>query len=211
MCAHWVGKGATRSAVGLDTDAAVLSWAKQHNIAPLGAAAERVSLLKRDVLKATGQHYDVTLALNFSYCIFVQRREMLRYCRGVLGELANGGVLMMDIHGGSDLTIEVEQEIEHEGFTYRWQQQPFDAINGTSTRYIHFEFPDGSKLDRAFTYHWRLWSLQELRDILEEAGFSAIDVYWEGANEDGGGNGRFKKTQRADQEQSWIAYIAAWK
>lgn len=211
LCAEWVRKDKARRAVGLDMDSAVLRWAKDHNIAPLNGDAERVKLLERNVLEASGQTSDVAVAFNFSYCVFMARADMLRYCQGVLAELSSDGLFLMDIHGGTELTAAGKDEIEHEGFTYVWDQRPFDAITGTSTRHIHFKFPDGSKLKRAFTYHWRLWTLQELQDILMEAGFSSVDVYWEGTDEDGIGNGRFRKTRKAEQEVSWIAYIAAWK
>jgi SAM-dependent methyltransferase len=211
LCAEWVRKGKERRAIGIDTDGSVLRWAKSHNIAPLNGDADRVQLLKRNVLHASGQTHDVAVAFNFSYCVFMARQELLRYCSGVLKELNPGGLFVLDIHGGTELTAAGEDETEHEGFTYVWDQRPFDAINGTSTRHIHFKFPDGTKLNRAFTYHWRLWTLQELRDVLLEAGFSEVDVFWEGSTKDGSGNGRFRKTKKADQEISWIAYVAAWK
>ena len=34
------------------------------------------------------------------------------------------------------------------------------------TLHIHFEFPDGSRIERAFGYHWRLWQIPELHDLL---------------------------------------------
>ena len=106
---------------------------------------------------------------------------------------------------------EIEEETEHKGFTYVWEQMPMDALSHEGIRYIHFRFPDGTEMKKAFTYDWRMWTLPELREILTEAGFSQVDVYWEGATEDGEGNGVFKKITKAPQEQSWIAYVVAWR
>ena len=51
--------------------------------------------------------------------------------------------------------------------------------------HIHFEFTNGSRLKRAFTYEWRLWTLPEIRELLGEAGFSRSTVYWEDRDADG--------------------------
>jgi hypothetical protein len=76
--------------------------------------------------------------------------------------------------------------------------------------FIHFEFPDGSRMRRAFRYEWRLWSLPELRDLLAEAGFSASEVYWEGVdNKTGEGNDIFTHRENADDDPAWVAYLIA--
>ena len=43
-----------------------------------------------------------------------------------------------------------------------------------------------------------------------EAGFSRVDVYWEGATDEGEGDGDFVLTDTAEEEQSWIAYVGGW-
>ena len=77
--------------------------------------------------------------------------------------------------------------------------------------YIHFRFKDGSKIKKAFSYAWRLYTAPELRDMLIEAGFSKATVYWEGEDEDGEGNGEFTPDARGDADLAWIAYIVAEK
>jgi hypothetical protein len=48
---------------------------------------------------------------------------------------------------------------------------------------IHFRVDEGGEIiyqqHDAFVYHWRLWSIPELRDCLAEAGFKRIEVYSE--------------------------------
>lgn len=76
--------------------------------------------------------------------------------------------------------------------------------------YIHFAFPDGSRMDRAFSYRWRLWTLPELREMLAAAGFSDIVVYWEGTDEDANeGNGIFEPAEVGDADPGWVCYIVA--
>ena len=77
--------------------------------------------------------------------------------------------------------------------------------------HIHFAFEDGTRLDNAFDYSWRLWSLAELRDIMYDAGFTTVDTYWEGTDEDGEGDGNFRKKKHAENEETFIAYLVAWK
>ena len=66
-------------------------------------------------------------------------------------------------------------------------------------------------MEKAFTYEWRLWTLPEIRELLEEAGFGRVTVYWEGTDEDGEGNGEFEPTTRGDADAGWIAYLVAEK
>jgi hypothetical protein len=77
--------------------------------------------------------------------------------------------------------------------------------------HIHFKFPDGSKIKKAFTYEWRIWSLPEIRELLLEAGFKSARIYWEGEDEDGEGNGEFTETETGDADLAWVSYIVAEK
>ena len=211
MCAEWVRGKPKRTAHGVDLDQRTLNWGTQHNIEPLGPDAERVHLYARNVLRGIGTRADVVCAFNFSYCVFHQRQQLLDYCKAVKRGLARNGAFFMDIHGGLELGAEMAERTRNgHGFTYVWDQTPYDPINGLAVRYIHFEFPDGTRTKKAFTYDWRLWTLPELRDILSDAGFGQVDVYWEGADKRGRGNGIFKRTRTAEEEQSWIAYVVAW-
>ena len=67
-------------------------------------------------------------------------------------------------------------------------------------------------MKRIFSYEWRLWGLTELKDILDDAGFSRVDCYWEGTDEDGeSGNGIFTREQKGERCPSYIAYLVAQK
>lgn len=62
-----------------------------------------------------------------------------------------------------------------------------------------------------FTYDWRMWSISELREIMDEVGFKETKVYWEGTNRLGGGNGVFSEVEKGEACLSWIAYIVGVK
>ena len=75
---------------------------------------------------------------------------------------------------------------------------------------IHFEFPDGSRIDRAFSYRWRLWTLPEIQELLQEAGFGQVDVYWEGTDaETNEGDGVYTPSTTGDADPGWVCYIVA--
>jgi len=98
-----------------------------------------------------------------------------------------------------------------DGFTYVWDQHSVNPITGRVVNYIHFEFPDGSTIKKAFEYDWRFWTLPEIKDVLTDAGFSKVVVYWEGTDEDGGGNGEWAIDDRGEACAGWVAYIVGVK
>lgn len=211
LCAKWVTKDAANTAIGLDLDAPTLAYAKERHIDPLGTErAKRVTLIERDVLDGYKEEVDVCVAFNFSFCTFKERSTMVDYYRSVRKSLANGGAFMLDIHGGPEAQVEAEEETDHGDFVYVWDQGSMDALSGFAKRHIHFRFRDGSEMRNAFSYDWRVWSLPEIQDMLRDAGYSKIEIFWEGATKDGEGNGIFRRVSRAENEDSWIAYIVAW-
>ncbi len=207
----WVASDERRTAVCLDLDPEPLEYGLERHLKPIGDPAERVDQRLEDVLTSETPPADVVTAFNFSYWGFKDRPTMKRYFARVHACLQDGGVFVLDMQGGPDAQIACEEEREQEGFWYIWKTEAMDAVTGDVRCSINFEFEDGSKLERAFEYDWRVWHLTELRDILTEAGFEQVDVYWEGSDEDGDGDGDFQKTASAENEEAWIAYLVAWK
>lgn len=208
---EWVRRRRTNHAIGVDLDADVLAWGRDHNVAKLGSAASRLTLINEDVLEVQTDPVDAVLAMNFSYWIFKHRPLMRFYFRRVRDALVDDGVLFLDAFGGSEAYIEVEEETKYDGFTYIWDQAEFNPVNAETLCHIHFKFPDGSRMRNAFSYSWRLWTLPELRELLDEAGFTRSTVYWQGEDEDGEDDGDFKPTEKGDADLAWIAYIVAEK
>ena len=73
-----------------------------------------------------------------------------------------------------------EEETEHDGFSYFWDQDSYDALTNFGQFYIHFKRKGEKKREKVFSYDWRLWSIPELKECLLEAGFEKTVVYWEG-------------------------------
>jgi hypothetical protein len=208
----WAASHPKRRAIGIDLDAPTLQWGREHNLAAVSPAAQRrVELHQANVLDGVGARADITCALNFSYAVFKTRAELLRYFQVVFDKLVDDGVFITEIYGGTEAIIEVTDEREHKGFTYVWEQAKYNPINHDTLCHIHFRFPDGSKIDEAFTYDWRLWTVPELRELLAEAGFRKVEVWWEAVDEDGDGSGEYRPTEEEENQESWLVYIVAAK
>lgn len=208
LCGEWVKNGRAHVATGVDIDPAVLAWGREHNVTPLGEAAERITLLQQDVRDRTTGRFDIVVAFNFSYWIFKTRDEMRHYMKTVRRSLGPDGLFLLDAYGGWEAYEPMyESRPIKGGFTYVWDQDKFDPITHDVTNYIHFEFKDGSKLEKAFTYEWRYWTLPELTELLGEAGFSDVRVYWDQAEEEYEED--YRPTKRAENQPGWLAYLVA--
>ncbi len=209
---EWVRSNRRHTAVGVDIDPDVLEWGRQRHVAGLKKGQRaRLELVTGDVRTARTGKADLACAFNFSWWTFKTRAELLRYFRAVRKGLVRDGVFFLDIYGGSDAYAESEEETEYDDFSYVWDQHRFDPLTADYTCYIHFRFPDGSEMPRAFEYHWRLWTLPELRELLAEAGFASSVVYWQTTDEDGEHTGEFEQVESGEADPAWITYVAACK
>jgi len=210
LSATWVEEDPKRKAIGYDLDVETVEWGIKNNLAKLDdEQRSRVDLRIADVLDAPKDPVDIICAMNFSWWIFKKRQELLEYFRSVRSSLHPEGLFILDIYGGKEAYEEMEEEHEKDGFDYIWDQ---DAVCGVSDEilcHISFHFPDGSKMKRAFTYDWRRYGMRESQEILLDAGFSKVEVYWEGVDDEGDGDGEFTLTTRAESTDAWIAYLVA--
>jgi hypothetical protein len=207
----WVKSRRDRSALGIDIDQSVLDWGIEHNLKPIREPGQRLTLSCSDVRAKVNGKFDICCAFNFSYWCFMDRVTMRGYFEGVRKSLVKDGLFFLDAYGGYEShqpDLEEPRKIE-QGFTYIWNQDKVDPINNTVLNHIHFKFKDGSQWRKAFSYEWRSWSLRELDELLREAGFRDVQVYWEGADKNGEGNGVYRPQKVVDNEASWVAYIVA--
>ncbi len=213
VCGAWVKRNPANTAVGVDLDQAVLNWGRNaiaKRISP--TQMQRMRLVKADVRSGAAKDIDVVLAMNFSHFIFQTRAELRRYYQSVHRSLKRDGLFILDAYGGSESFEEMQEERDLDGFTYVWDQFHYNPITSHVINHIHFKFPDGTKMEKPFTYDWRLWTLPELQEILLEAGFKRVAVYWEGTDErTGEGNGHWTQTRLGEACQGWIAYLVAVK
>jgi hypothetical protein len=212
MCCEWVRGRADNLAVGVDFDPQVLNWSREHHIAALDPEQKaRVTLLQDDVRSVKTDPVDIVLAMNFSWQIFEQREELRSYFSSVRHSLIDDGILFLDAFGGYEAYQELQEKTKHKGFTYVWEQESYDPITGHMVCHIHFHFNDGSKMKKAFSYEWRLYSLPEIKEILLEAGFAKVTIYWQGWDENDEPNGIFLPATKGEADPGWICMISAEK
>jgi SAM-dependent methyltransferase len=209
---QWIRQSEEHSAIGVDIDPEVLSWGKRNRLSRLTDEQRgRLTLIESDVMTVETPPVDVVGAFNFSYFLFRTRAEMLAYFRTVYDALQDDGVFFLDAFGGYEAFEEMKEKTKYDGFTYIWDQARYHPVTGKLVCHIHFKFPDGSKMKKAFTYVWRMWTLPEILEMLAETGFKKPTVYWEGTDEDGDGDGVFTPEKKGEADAGWIAYLAAEK
>ena len=215
---EWVRSRKDRTAICVDLDPEPLEWGRQHNLSKLKPAQQqRVRILEQDVRKRNRPQVDVLAAQNFSFWIFKTRAELLSYFKIARANLAQEGVLVMDMMGGSACFEEDRVDPARtigsgkNKFKYYWHQESFNPVTHDATFYIGFKFKDGSRIKKAFVYEWRFWTIAEVRELLAEAGFRESHVYWETTDEDGEDTGEYERVTDADSDESWISYLIAVK
>lgn len=209
--ATWVKRHPDNTALGVDIDTEVLEWGRQNNIERLSEdQRQRVHLVEADVRDVETQKFDLVQAFNFSYWFFKERKVMLDYFLRVREALVDDGLLFLDVFGGSECYQTQKEKRKLEGFKYIWEQAAFNAITNELTCHIHFHFPDKSKLKKAFTYSWRVWGAMELKEILQEAGYSDVTIYrQEFDDESDEPLDEYIATEEAEDYACWLGFIVA--
>jgi cyclopropane fatty-acyl-phospholipid synthase-like methyltransferase len=210
---EWIKRRKSNRAYGVDLDGEVLNWGREHNVKALSKEQQgRISLMQADVLEAVTPEVDAVLAMNFSYWILMTRQRVTEYFKRIHQVLGEDGIFFLDCYGGYEAPKVLKEKRKLDGFTYIWHQADFDPLTNKMLCHIHFKFPDESKIKKAFSYEWRLWSLPEVREMLDEAGFKKVTIHWETADEDTGeGNGEFEIVERGHADPGWVTYIVAEK
>ncbi|KAK8971088.1 hypothetical protein KSP40_PGU021550 [Platanthera guangdongensis] len=208
---EWLRTDPRRTAVGLDLDLESLNWCLEKNImftVQACSTMEEAPLPPRDII----------CAFNYSCCCLQRRADLVRYFKHTLSALSNkGGIFVMDVYGGTSSERKLRLQRKFTNFTYIWEQGEFDIISRRTRISLHFQLGKMGMLRHAFSYAWRLWSLPEIRDCMEEAGFQSIH-FWirempnteenehcEEYNADR--DVKYEDSSTFRQQDSWNAYV----
>ncbi len=211
-CAQWVERHRENTAVGVDLDNDVLEWGRVNNIEVLKPSQrKRVTLLSENVLKtSTRDAFDIIQAMNFSYWILMERKQLLSYFKRARKALASDGMLVLDAFGGYAAHQSGSETRKLDGFSYEWEQASFNPVTNVMQCYIHFAFKDKSRLERAYSYRWRLWGAAEIRDVLAEAGFASTHMYLQAFDPDTDeALDEYVCTDECEDHACWLGYVVA--
>ena len=221
LAGEWIGRHPENRAWGVDLDRATVEWGR-HRARQRIDGADRLVLLEGDVLETTTPPVDLVVAFNYSYMVFKERAILRRYFERALASLQPDGLLIVDLFGGTEATSALREERTVKGkrgpdgkkiprFDYVWEQKRFNPVTHDLLSHIHFEFPDGSRIKKAFTYDWRLWTIPEIRELLVEAGFTGSEIHTHGWDQDGESDDDYRPRQRFTNEDGWLAYVVGYR
>jgi SAM-dependent methyltransferase len=212
ICCEWLKLGPKYRAHGVDLDYDPIHYGLSHYVPQLSRSQrERLEVHQENVLSPDLPHVDLICAMNFSYYIFKEREALKAYFKNCYKTLKEGGILVTDCFGGSLCQEANEEKTKLRGFTYYWDQESFDPVTNHAVFHIHFKLDGKKKVENVFSYDWRMWTIPEIRELMLECGFRNTHVYWEGTTKSGGGNGEFRRVDKGEECQAWIAYVVAEK
>lgn len=173
---RWIETVPEGKAIAVDLDGESLAQAGEH---------PRLTTMQSDV-REVASPVDCLFVGNFSIGYLHTRDELLGYLRHARTRVREGGVFVCDTYGGETAYVlgnaDRDVPLAHGLLCkYRWEQREANPMTGMVTNAIHFRVFDGDEvvldMPDAYHYRWRLWSLPELREAMQEAGFTATDIY----------------------------------
>ena len=216
IASAWVATSPDHQAMAVESHGPTARWAQRIADKELLNAAEDLHIVNADVMDIDAPKVDVTCALNFSTFIYHDRASLLAYFKHARRGLRRDGLLILDAYGGPGAmrtgtqTRQTPAEFDFPEFSYHWEQHRFDPVTHRTECRIHFTLPDGHRLDSAFIYRWRLWTLPELTELLLEAGFTRADVWCDRLDPDSGqSDGLYRPLTRMPAREDYVAYVVA--
>lgn len=211
----WAGLEAANVGIGIDRDAEPLRHARAR-AREQKIPAKRFAVERADVMR-TSRRADIIAAFNFAVCEVHDRAGLVRYLERVRRRLRSDGVFVCDVYGGPNAfeagTMVQRVQTPVGRAEYTWEQRRADPLTGRAENAMHFRLPGGRVLRDAFEYDWRLWSVVEVREALEEAGFAATEVHlsYGGAIDGAGDPVPRAEAPWPEVEGDFVAYVVGRK
>ena len=224
LAARFVAIDENHRALAVEIDPAIAAFARDQAAQRYPERADDLHVVADDVVNVYRPRVDLTCSLNFSSFIYHSRAQLRGYFRSARRGLGRGGVLVVDLFGGPGAqrvmtqrrTFDATLASDGDGgqtagqVTYIWEQREFDAATGRIDCRISFALGDGRRLEDAFVYDWRLWSIPEMCEVLAEAGFRDVTVWCDRFDPaTGQSDGHYQPARHLPTREDWIAYISA--
>jgi SAM-dependent methyltransferase len=227
----WVALEQGRRAIAVDLDESTLGWAQRRAARLLGARASEIRFIQGDV-RIVGPpdvpQADIISVLNFSILYQRDLEDLGSYLQHAINGLAPGGILVLNLFGGAAALQPgttrhwvtpkplLPSESAIPAFEYLWEVRSYDPGSERLDCRIHFAAPDPVAPERtyevrdAFSYDWRLWSVEELIAAFLQAGFADVQVWRHTYDPSRGAAGVFLGCVEPETLlalESWTAYV----
>ena len=212
----WVRAHPKNTAIGVDISSEPINYGKKHHFVSLKPSErKRIKILRENVLSVVSKKVDIIQACNFSFFILKKREDLIKYCKTCIKSLKKDGILVLEVLGGTQVMEPYREQHKIrvaglEPFTYFWRQKSFNPITNEIVCTISFRLSDGTWCPDVFIYEWRLWSIPEIREILEDAGYKRTKVYWEKVSRLHKATDEYRFVEEEKQWVSWISYVVGF-
>ena len=216
IASAWVATSPDHQAMAIESHGPTVRWAQRTANKEWLDAAEDLHIVHAEVMDIVSPKVDITCALNFSTFIYHDRASLRTYFKHAKRGLKRNGLLILDAYGGpgamrigtQSRQVPADEIVSLPGFTYCWEQRSLDPITHRTECRIHFILPDGHRIDSAFIYRWRLWTLPELAELMLEAGFMKADVWCDRYDTKAQtSDGVYRKMRHMPAREDWVAYV----
>jgi hypothetical protein len=185
LSCEWVKGNVLNSAVGIDFDQETLDWGMQNNINNLTTGSDRIKLIKQDVLEQfdPSQKFEIICSLNYSHFLLPTRKQILKYFQNVVLNLESKSVFILDFYGGSHIFSDHKYQHNKSSDFYEFSGKQMNILNNQSKCSLNYKIKK-NKYKPMFSFNFRIYSIIELREALEEAGFNEFKLYIKEMNDD---------------------------
>ena len=118
----------------------------------------------------------------------------------------------MDAFGGYEAFQEIREKTRHKHFDYIWGTRKLQPDQRRHDLSHPLPLSGWLEAEKGLHLYLALWTLPELQELLIEAGFARVTVYWEEVDEKtGDGTGVYSPATVGAADPGWVCFIVAEK
>jgi hypothetical protein len=176
LACEWTNNNVMNEAVGLDFDQEALDYGGLHNV-----TNDRVKLINQNILVTYSleEKFDIICSLNYSHFLLTKRKDLLKYFTNVRQNI-NKGIFILDLYGGCHI---YSDHVYRSTDYYEFHGKAINVLSDQSECSLNYRIKK-NKFKPLFNYLFRVYSIIELKECLEEAGFESFKLFIKEINED---------------------------
>ncbi len=120
--------------------------------------------------------------MNYSHFLLVKRFQLVKYFSNVITNLNSRGIFIIDLFGGSHI-FEDHKYDKSCSDVYQFTGSNINILNNISKCALNFK-EKKNKYRNLFNYNFRVYSIIELIEALEEVGFNYFKLYLKEISDD---------------------------